>query len=302
MLATAAATAGAVLVITGGTPGSPARLQTADPATLHVRGPSLRLPSDALGLAWARHGDLLAVVVKPRSTGQPIRLIDLRRMRVTATVPVGDRDVCGLTFTGITLVALASDRPCYWRGGRLSILRIDPRAARLAGVTRVKGIGTVFPTNLAFGDGRAFSARAGGGVDTIDLASGRVTLHRPKRSLAKGEGVVPTRWLGGHLLGVGKLVVDTRTWRARVFDDTAVGVAPAGDRLAVFGPNGVGIYTRSGTLLYRVLADASVRTVHVVGRYLEAGEDGGTDIVDMRTRKETRAAADANFAWELLVP
>jgi hypothetical protein len=43
----------------------------------------------------------------------------------------------------------------------------------------------------------------------------------------------------------------------------------------------------------------AVGSVHVVGRYLYAAEDSTADIVDLRTRREDLAAADASIVWSL---
>src|SRR5438552_1408393 len=291
----------ALLALTGGL-GAPSNLSALDPATLRPRGPSVRLPSWALGLVWATSGSTVAIVAKPVATGQPVRLVDTRRMRVTDVVEVGDRDVCGLTFRGPTLVALASDRPCYWNRGRFSILRVDVLRHRIVRVTPVSGLHVAFATNLAFGDNFAFLTRAGGGVVSVNLTTAAVESHMPRRSLAKGEGIVPTRWLGGHLLGVGPRVIDVRTWRARVLEPGARGVAPAGDDLVAYGPRGVAIHTRAGALRFRALAGTSISNVHVQGRYLYAADDATADVVDLRTRREARAVADPGVVWAMLAP
>jgi hypothetical protein len=301
MVTAATLGAAALLALTGGEVDHASRLHAVDPATLRPVGPSLRLPSWAFGLAWARSGPLLAIVVKPGGTGNPIRVVDTRRMRVRATIAVGAGDVAGLTFRGRMLVALAAaDQPAYGRNGRFSIVRVDLARRRVTSVKAVPGLRSVFPTNLAFGDGFAFVARAGGGVDAVDLGTGTVTRHVPRRSLAKGEGVVPTRWLGRHQLGVGPRVVDVRTWRSRLLEPGARGVAPAGESLAVYGPHGVALYTRAGRLRFRALGGVAVDVVHVRGRYLYAAEPGTADVVDLRTRREIRAAADPDVVWGML--
>ena len=286
----AAIASAVVLAVSGGTLGEPSLLHRADPATLRYEGAALRLPSAAFGLAWARRGGALAVVAKPTGgVGFRIRIVALRpRLRVVGTVAVGPRDVCGLTFRGATLVALAADRPCYWSGARFTILRIDVRARRIAGVRAVRGLRIAAPPNLAFGDGRAFVARADGGVDAVDLATGVTTTHRPRRALAKGAGVVFASWLGGGLLGVGKRVVDVRTWRVRMLVRGARGVIRAGGGLAAYGAQGVGVYTRRGRLLYRPIASPVSAGVAAWGRYLYAGGE----IVDLATHRVQAAALE----------
>jgi hypothetical protein len=129
----------------------------------------------------------------------------------------------------------------------------------------VPGLHVADETSLAFGDGKAFLTHPGGAIDAVDLRTGAASVHRPRRSLSKGDAIVRARWLAGRLLGVGNAVVDVRTWHARVLDPAATGLAPAGDRLVAYGPRGVGVYTRAGRVLFRALRRVSVRDVHVVG-------------------------------------
>lgn len=267
----------------GAGPGAPATLAHLAPTSLHVTGAAVPVPSWSLGYAWARSGSTLALVVKPVATGQPVRIVDARTLRTRRVVQVGDRDVCGLTYRGATLVALTANQPCYWPGGTFSILRIDPARGTITGELPVPALHTAFPTNLAFGDGKAFVSHAGGGFDVVDLATGAVTARHPRRTLAKGEGIVPTRWLGSHLLGAGALAVDVRTWHARRLGVTARALAPAGDDIAAYGPNGVSLYTRDGRLLSRLDHGVSVNDVHVLGHTLFASIDESTDVVDLRT-------------------
>jgi hypothetical protein len=262
------------------------------------------LPDNSLGDAWARRNYTLALVVKPVATGQPIRIVDTRTLRTRKVVPVGDRDVCWLTFDRSDLVALTADRPCYWKDGHFSLMRFDSRSWSLRQTLPLPTIHTVFPTNLAFGDGQAFVTRAGAGIDAIDLRTGRVERHHPRRALAKGEGIVPTRWLGAHLLASGASVIDVRTWRSRVLDPTARAVAPAGSDLVAYGRNGAKIFTRSGRYRFSVLTNVDVGAVKVVGPYLYAAEGNSilAHIVDLRTRRETPTNAGADLVWSLLVP
>jgi hypothetical protein len=295
---------GLIALLGSAAPGGNSTLEHVAPATLEARAGSVRLPDSSLGSAWARQGSTLAFVVKPVATGQPIRIADVDTLRTRKVVPVGDRDVCGLTFDHGDLIALTADRPCYWKGGHFNVIRYDSRRWRVRQRLPLPTIRTVFPTNLAFGDGKAFVARAGAGLDAIDLRTGIVTRHHPRRSLAKGEGIVWTRWLGAHLVATGAAVVDTRTWRSRILDPTARGVAPAGGNLVAYGPRGAKVFTRSGRYRYSVLMDIDLGVVHVAGRYLYAAEGSSilAHVVDLRTRRETPTGAGANVVWSLLAP
>jgi hypothetical protein len=293
----AAGAASLVLALNLGGNGQGATLQRVDPATLVNHGARLHLPNAMLGFAWARRGEIAAVVVKPGATGQPIRIVDVRTLRVRRVLDVGGRDVCGLTYDRAALVALAADRPCYWHGAHFEVLRFAARGMR---AIPVPGLDTAWPTNLAFGDGHAFVAYAGGGVSVVDLRTGATTSHRPRRTLAKGEGLVPTRWLGGHLLGVGPAIVDVRTWRKRVIAG-ATGIAPAGTSLVAYGPHGATVYTRAGRRLFHLLGDESLDNVHVVGPFLYADVGEGLDVVDLRTHVDERVVPHA-FPWVILAP
>jgi hypothetical protein len=302
MMGLAAVAASGLLALNLGALGGPGSLVRLEPATLEPASHALRLPNATLGYAWATQGRRLALVMKPVATGQPIRIVDTLRLRTKRTIQVGDRDVCGLTFTGSTLVALTANQPCYWPGGSFELLRIDPAAGRIVRVTKIPAIHTAFPTNLAFGDGRAFVSHAGGGVDAIDLRTGAVAAHHPRRTLAKGEGIVATHFLGGHLLGMGATVVDVRTWHSRTLEPGARGVVGTSHALVAYGPRGIGIYSRSGRLLRRALAGEPVSVAGAVGGLLYAGVGDATDVVNLSTGTQTRVVPNPAGAWALLAP
>jgi hypothetical protein len=262
-----------------GTPaGGRSSLQVLRPGTMRtVR--ALRLPSAFLGYAWARRLGTLAVVVKPVATGQPIRIVDARSLRVRRTIQVGDRDVCGLAFRGRTLLALAADRPCYWSGGHFSVLRIV--GGRIVRVEPVAGLSTAAPTNLAFGDGNAYVTQPGGTIEAVSLRTGALTVHRPGRTLAKGGRIEWTVWLGRHRLGVGGNVVDVRTWRERPLAAGVTRVVGAGGVLVGFGGHGATIVR--GASQRHVLGDEPVSEARVAGGYLYAMVGAATDVVDLRT-------------------
>jgi hypothetical protein len=294
MLASAAAAL--VLAVSG----SPARLQGLDPSTLAPRGPSLQVAEPAFGLVWARSPDgMLALVAKRNESGERIELVSpaLRRVRVA---PMLGLDVCGLTWRGrSTIVALVASRPCYWPSAVLGLKTIDARTGRIVRERAVGLEGGAPAPNVAFGGGRAFAARAVGLIAAIDLATARLTGHRPRRSLQKGEELVYPHWLGDGLLSVRGRVVDVRTWRARVVDPGAHGIVRAGDRLLAYGPRGVAVYTRSGTRLYRPVTNP-VTVVRVHGRYAYASTPLGTAIVDLRAQRVVATAGDPTIAWQIL--
>jgi hypothetical protein len=284
----AAAAATALIALTTGAPGQGAALRSVDALTLRPAGQALHLPGGAFGLAWARSGTTLALVTKPTGgLGFPIRLFHTGRLRAAGAVSVGARDVCGLTFAAPTLVALVSTQLCYHAGGSFSVLRIDVGRRRVASTTPIHGLRLAAPTNIAFGAGQAFVARAGGGVDALDLRTGRLRRHEPRRMLAKGEEVVWTHWLGGGLLGVGPRVVDVRTWRSRTIEPGATGIVRAGNELAAYGARGVALYSRAGRLHIRVTTIPTFAAVTAVGGRLYVGS---ATVFDLRTRRFLPAA------------
>ena len=270
--------ASALIGLALGAPGTPSSLQLLAPGTLRTVH-AVHLPNASLGFAFARREHTAAIVVKPVATGQPIRLVDTRTMRVTRVIGVGDRDVCGLTWRGRTLLALAADRPCYWPGGSFSVLRIA--GGRIRSVVPVPGRSTRAPTNLAFGDGSVYIARVGGEIDAVDLRTGRLTIHRPARVLAKGERIVATRWLGKHRLGVGPNVVDTRTWRARRLTARANGIAAGPGALVAWSDRGAEVIR--GTRRTHILGDEPIVQGWVAGDYFYAEVGAAMDVVDLRT-------------------
>jgi hypothetical protein len=302
MTSAALAVALIALLPAGSLGGGGARLAHVAPATLEQES-AVRVADSSLGFAWARRGATLAFVAKPKATGRPIRVVDARTFAPQHIVPVGDRDVCGLTFDRGDLVAVTADQPCYWPGGHFDLVRIDTRTWQATRTIALPALDRVFPTNVAFGDGSAFVAYAGAGLDQIDLRTGAVTRRHPRRSVAKGDAVVWTHWLGRHQLGVGPAVVNVGTWRTRTFESGARGVAPAGADLVVYGRRGAAVSTRSGVFRYRVLGGTDLGIVHVAGRYLYGGDATGVSghVVDLRTRRET-ASVDANLVWSLLLP
>jgi len=277
-----------------GTVSGQASLQQLAPGTLrttHV----LHLPNASLGFAFARRYSTVAIVVKPVATGQPIRLVNTHTMKVTRVIAVGDRDVCGLGFYGGTLFALAANhQPCYWGNGSFSVLRIG--GGRIVQITPVAGLKTVFPTNLAFGDGNAYVARVGGEIDSVDLRTGRLSIHRPRRVLAKGEKIVRPRWLGAHRLGVGGNVVDTRTWRSRRLVAGASGVTGGHGVLVAWGQHGAEVIR--GTHRMHVLGDEPIVEAWIDGDYLYAAVGDATDVVDLRTGTRVRIV----LRWLELLP
>ena len=147
-MAPSSALAAGLLALVSSAPGGPGTLEHLAPATLQPHGAHVRAPDSSLGFAWARHGATLALVAKPVATGQPIRIVDVRTLRTRRVLPIGDRDVCGLTFDGRDLVALTANQPCYWAKGRFALVRYDSDSWRVRQTVAVPGLRSVFLTNL----------------------------------------------------------------------------------------------------------------------------------------------------------
>src|SRR5205823_4188123 len=130
--------------------------------------------------------------------------------------------------------------------------------------------------------GRIFVAGFDGSVTTW-TPDGRVDVHRWRATASVTKGDTPAisaAWLGGETLAIGRgrlrgphnlplgaRLVDTRTWRSRVLDASAVGVSRSGDRVVAYGRDGVRLYARDGRLLRASLRGADVRYLRVRGRY-----------------------------------
>jgi hypothetical protein len=283
--------------------GSPVTLQHVDPLTLVPTGSKLPLTVSAeTGWEWARHGNLLALgphaTVRNRSW---VRIVDADRLRVLRTIPMRGRDVCDLAFDGPTLVVLTSKPWCFGSAGSYSLLRIDVASGHAGRATPVPGLrALVYPFTIASGDGRSFVARAGGEVDVVDLRTGAVTPHRPRRTLAKGEGFVRARWLGRHRLGLNGTIVDVRTWRRHTLMAGARGVTSGPYELVAWGAHGVNVYDQAMHFRIHVLGDEDVDDVHVVGRMLYATVGAATDIVELTTGKRIGLVPNVYFRSLLL--
>jgi hypothetical protein len=279
----------------------PSTLQHVNPQTLAGQGTALRIPGGITGYAWARRYGTLAVMLRGAGVPGPVEIVDAARLRVRRVVPMGEHDVCGMAFVGPTLFALTAEGSCYGANSGFSVIRIDAVRGRVTRVTPVAGLGTVYPVNVTLGDGHAYVARGGGGIDSVDLRTGTVVSHTPQRTLAKGEGIVYTRWLGQHRVGAGNRVVNVRTWRSRVLLAGATVVAPAGRYLVATGHHGGAEYTQSGRFVRRILGDEDVTTTWTVGNRIYAFVGEALDVVDLATGKTLRVVPEAR-AKVLLAP
>jgi hypothetical protein len=232
-------------------PVQPLRLQHFTPLTMKPTGPQVKID-----YSWfygyqnyaSAHG---AMVVRLPNA---IEVIDGASLTVTERYTFRHKGTCAVDFDGTTVVALTG---CLTAKSKTyTVWRLTPTSRR---ATAVNGLDPLaWPVSFAVGDGTWFIARGNGSVDAVDLQTGHVTSHRPRRTLAKGPaGYREASWLGEHRLALSGTVVDVRTWRRRT-------VAPGAQRLdavdgyvIAHGTNGITVFDDS-LRLYRRLAPGRV--------------------------------------------
>jgi hypothetical protein len=215
------------------------------PATLETVGPELHVRLDPYNFHAEDTGDGLLVA----RTKSALNVFDSTTFRLVGSYPFRARDVCAVGLDGTTPVALVGCKTQTSR--RYAVVRFAPAPVRIPVRRAIAAIR--YPVSMAFGDGRVYVVHAFGAVDAIDLRSGSVTSHAPKRTLAKSEGYLRAEWLGDHLLALGGTVVDVRTWRRRTLAPHATETVAGVDKIATVGPNGVNVFTKRDLRLYRRL-------------------------------------------------
>jgi hypothetical protein len=233
------------LLVPMGDPTGEWTLAHVSPATLETVGPQLHVRLDPDNFhAFDTRSRL--VVVRTRNA---LKVFDQATLHLVRSYPFRARDVCAVGLDGAAPVALVGCKSQTSR--RYAVVRFDPAPVRIPVGRLIAAIR--YPVSMAFGDGHAYVVHAFGAVDAIDLRSGTVTSHAPKRTLAKGEGYLKAAWLGDHLLALGGTVVDVRMWVRRTLGAHATETVAGGDRIATVGPNGVNVYAKRDLRLYRRL-------------------------------------------------
>ena len=148
----------------------------------------------------------------------------------------------------------------------------------------------------------------------VNLASGEVSVHalplRRPAAASKGavKSIVQAVWRrpgvlaitgvqrtpSGHLLPLGLWLTDTRSWRSRLVDAGATGMALAGTTVLAFQPffdqlaagtSAIGLrgYSLSGSIRFRAFAGKPITVVRAQCRYAYAAGLGpvGTPVVDL---------------------
>jgi len=283
------------------------RLHLVDAATLRLRGKVALEGHDVCALAWPAPRTILALAGEHGCYNEQRRLLALR------IDPVAKRIVSQVAVP----VDWSVDAVATVPGGVAAVVRDTLVVFTTRGVRRAKLPSGSVAAAIASGTrDRIFVAGFDGSVTTW-TPDGRVDVHRWRATASVTKGNTPAisaAWLGGETLAIargrlggprnlplGARLVDTRTWRSRVLDGSALGVARAGDRVVAWGRDGLRLYARDGRLLRRALRGADLRYVRIRDRYAYAAEEASADVVDLVSGREPRGA-DSNLVYGLLLP
>jgi len=227
------------------TPAQPLRLQHFTPVSMRPVGSPIKID-----YSWfygeqnyaTTNGSI--VVRLPNA----IDVIDESSLRVTERYVFRHKGTCGVAFDGTTVVALTGCLTATSK--RFTLWRLAPGSRRAVAVSHLRPL--TWPVSFAIGDGMWFIARGDGTVDAVNLETGGVTTHRPRRTLAKGRGAVVASWLGEHRLGLNGTVVDVRTWRKRTLALGAERLDAIDGYVIAHGTNGITVFDDSLDLFRRL--------------------------------------------------
>lgn len=210
-----------------------------------------------------------------------IEVIDGGSLRVTRRYTFRHRGTCAVDFDGATVVALTG---CLTASSKtFTVWRLAPTSRRAIPVSHLDAL--TWPVSFAVGDGKWFVARGDGTVDAIDLQTGHVTTHRPRRMLAKGRGYREASWLGRHRLGLNGTVVDVRTWRKRTIALGAQRLDAIDGYVIAHGTNGITVFDDSLHLYRRLAPGRVIDRIGLSGGILYAQIGLAWDLWDLRTGK-----------------
>jgi hypothetical protein len=232
------------------TPAQPLRLQHFTPVSMKPVGSPTKIDySRFYGEQNYATANGSIVVRLPNA----IEVIDESSLRVTERYVFRHKATCGVAFDGTTVVALTG---CLTATSKVfTAWRLAPGSRHAVAVSHLRPL--MWPVSFAIGDGTWFIARGDGTVDAVNLETGRVTTHRPQRTLAKGRGAVEASWLGEHRLALNGTVVDVRTWHKRTLALGAARLDAIGGYVIAHGTNGITVFDNS-LHLYRRLAAGRV--------------------------------------------
>jgi prepilin-type processing-associated H-X9-DG protein len=232
-------------------PGQPLRLQHFAPLSMRPVDAPLKIDYSQwyTGYSNFSFADGNVVVRVPDA----IEVIDGASLRVTRRYAFRHKGTCAVDSDGGTAVALTGCLTA--RSSAFTVWRLTPTSRRAIAVSSLRPL--AWPVTFAVGDGTWFIARGDGSVDAVDLQTGRVTTHRPLRTLAKGRGYRDAVWLGDHRLGLNGTVVDVGTWRKRTLAAGAARLQAIDGYVIASGTNGITVFDDS-LHLYRRLARGRV--------------------------------------------
>ena len=258
-------------------PGQPLHLQHFTSQSMRPAGPPLKIDySWFYGYQSFASANGSLVVRLPKA----IEVIDGASLRITQRYAFGHKDTCAVDFDGATVVALTG---CLTAKSKVfTVWRLTPTSRRAIRVSRLDPL--AWPVSFAVGDGKWFIARGNGAVDVVDLRTGDVTTHRPRRSLAKGQaGYREASWLGEHRLALSGTVVDVRTWRKRTIALGAQRLDAIGGYVIAYGKNGITVFDDSLDLYRRFAPGRVIDRVGLTDGILYAQIGLAWDEWDLRT-------------------
>lgn len=261
------------------TAAQPLRLQHFTPVSMRPVGPSLKIDySWFYGYQNYASANGSVVVRLPRA----IEVIDGASLRVTQRYTFRHKGTCAVDFDGTAVVALTGCLTA--KSTTLTVWRLTPTSRRAIRVAHLDPL--AWPVSFAAGDGTWFVARGNGTVDAIDLETGHVTSHRPRRALAKGpRGYREASWLGEHRLALSGTVVDVRTWRKRTIALGAKRLDAIGGYVIAYGKNGITVFDDSLHLYRRLARGRVIDRIGLADGVLYAQIGLAWDLWDLRTGK-----------------
>ncbi len=257
-------------------PAQPLRLQHFTPLEMEPVGKPVKIDYSWF---WGFHNFATAngsIVVRLPNA---IEVIDESSLRPTERYVFRHKGTCGVDFDGTTVVALTG---CLTPASKaFTVWRLTVGSRRAIPVSHLRPL--TWPVSFAVGDGTWFIARGDGTVDAIDLQTGRVQTHRPRRALAKGRGTAYASWLGEHRLGLNGTVVDVRTWRKRTIALGAQRLDAIDGYVIAHGTNGITVFDDSLHLYRRIAAGRVIDTIGLSDGVVYAQIGLAWDEWDLRT-------------------